>query len=293
MKSQNFGVEIELTGITREAAANVIATYFGTSARYVGEGYQTWMATDAQGRRWKAMRDGSIRPERKTGNANIDEYRCEVVTPILQYTDIDDLQEIVRRLRKGGAIANESCGIHIHVGAERFSVQQLRNVANLVASRETMIAHALGISERRLGRWCQFSDKRFMAELNKAKPSSRAAMQRLWYNGHDGSHNHYDSSRYRILNFHATWTKGTVEFRCFNGTTHAGVIKAYVQFCLAVMHQAYTQRSASYKPVVTDNEKYSFRCWLLRLGLIGDEFKTARLHLMKNLEGCSAWRHVA
>ena len=38
------------------------------------------------------------------------------------------------------------------------------------------------------------------------------------------------------------------------------------------------------------NEKYTFRTWLLRLGLIGDEFKTARHHLLKNLDGCIAWK---
>lgn len=40
-------------------------------------------------------------------------------------------------------------------------------------------------------------------------------------------------------------------------------------------------------------EKYAFRCWMLRLGLIGDEFKTCRHHLLKNLTGNAAWRHAA
>jgi hypothetical protein len=36
--------------------------------------------------------------------------------------------------------------------------------------------------------------------------------------------------------------------------------------------------------------KYDFRCFLLSLGLIGDEFKTARLHLLKRLGGSAAWK---
>lgn len=95
------------------------------------------------------------------------------------------------------------------------------------------------------------------------------------------------------MNLHATFTKGTVEFRLFNSTTHAGEIKAYIQFCLAVSHQALTQKSASPRRTVTDNEKYAFRCWMLRLGLIGNEFKTCRLYFLKHLEGNSAWRHGA
>lgn len=104
---------------------------------------------------------------------------------------------------------------------------------------------------------------------------------------------HYNSTRYHGLNLHATFTKGTVEFRLFNSTLHAGEVKAYIQFCLAVTHQALVQKKASSRRTETDNEKYAFRCWMLRLGLIGTEFKTCRLHFLKHLEGNSAWRNRA
>ncbi len=41
---------------------------------------------------------------------------------------------------------------------------------------------------------------------------------------------------------------------------------------------------------MSDNEKYTFRVWLLRLGMIGDEFKTARKHLLDHLDGNIAWK---
>jgi hypothetical protein len=87
--------------------------------------------------------------------------------------------------------------------------------------------------------------------------------------------------------------KGTVEFRAFNGNLHAGKIKAYIQFCLAITAQALNQRSASPVKTQSTNEKYTFRVWLLRLGMIGDEFKTARKHLLDHLEGCIAWKDPA
>jgi hypothetical protein len=292
MKNQRFGIEIELTGITREAAANIIASYFGTSAKHEGGSYQVWSAKDRQGRTWKAMHDASISPRLQNGQIASREYACEIVSPILNYEDIESLQEIVRLLRKAGAIANESCGIHVHVDAAPFTAKQLRNLANLFASREQMIAHALDIKASRQ-RYCQLSESRFMERINQQKTPTMDSFAATWYNGNDERHIHYSSTRYRMLNFHSTFSKGTVEFRCFNSTTHAGAIKSYIQFCLAVTHQAQTQRSATYRSVITDNEKYAFRCWLLRLGLIGDEFKTARFHLMKHLEGNSAWRHVA
>ena len=88
-----------------------------------------------------------------------------------------------------------------------------------------------------------------------------------------------------MLNLHATFTKGTIEFRLFqfaepadgkrNGL-HAGEMKAYIQLCLAMSQLAKMVRTASPKPQQTDNEKYAMRCWMLRLGFIGDEFATAR-----------------
>ena len=57
---------------------------------------------------------------------------------------------------------------------------------------------------------------------------------------------------------------------------------------------SYCQASyASPKPQQTDNEKYAMRCWMLRLGFIGDEFETAREILLKNMDGNAAWRQDA
>lgn len=55
IKDQCFGVEVEMTGITREQAAHALADYFGTSPQYLGTGYDTWGATDPEGKVWKLM----------------------------------------------------------------------------------------------------------------------------------------------------------------------------------------------------------------------------------------------
>ena len=60
MRTQRFGIEIELTGITREDAAKVIAEYFGTESYYIGTYYKTYGAKDRKGREWKATFDSSI-----------------------------------------------------------------------------------------------------------------------------------------------------------------------------------------------------------------------------------------
>lgn len=292
IKNQNFGVEIELTGITRETAAKVIATYYGTTSRYLGTVYQTYGAADRKGRTWKAMRDGSINTQRKVNGQIVyanDDYSCEIVTPILQYADIEDLQNVVRALVKAGAIANSSCGIHIHVDGANHTPESLTRLLNFATGRQDLFYEALNIGAR-ANRWCHKISPELFKAMKQADKSKSAA-ERIWYSsandGYTGGidHQHYNSTRYHGINLHAFFTKGTVEFRLFNGTTHAGKIKAYIQFCLAMSAWAittdtdrlYFKSCASYTK--EQKEALMFRVLVNRLGMKGPEFKTARLHL--------------
>ena len=268
MKNQTIGVEIEMNHITRERAARLAADFFGTN-RYENtagrNGYCTWSAWDAQGREWKFQRDVSI--------AGADSEKCELVTPILKYEDIETLQELVRKLRKAGAI-----------------------------SHAELIADALKIDSGRMHRYCRTVNPKFIEQINKKKPTTMAQLADIWYtsNGADyGRNQHYNDSRYHMLNYHATFTKGTIEFRLFqfdkpaNGKKnglHAGQLKSYIQLCLALSEMAKGLRTASPKPQQTENPKFAMRTWLIRLGLVGEEFATARNFLTKNLDGDAAFR---
>ena len=296
LKEQRFGIEIEMTGITRSAAAEVVAEYFGTRTRYLGTYYDTYAALDSEGRQWKFMSDSSIEAQKKIGGRKEragPEYKTEMVSPICQYGDIVSIQEIIRKLKEHGALVNPSCGIHVHIDASPFDARTLRNITNIMAAKEDLIYKALDVSVARQHRWCQPVNQRFLDELNRKKPKTLDGVERIWYGGASRSDEHYDSSRYHCLNLHSVFQKGTVEFRLFNGTLHAGKVKAYIQFCLAIGAQALNQSCASRRKTQTTNEKYTFRTWLLRLGLNGDEFATARQHLLKNLPGCIAWRDPA
>ena len=296
MKEQRFGIEIEMTGVTREQAAKVAAEYFGTASHYDGTCYDAYSALDSQGRKWKFMSDSSITAQKKSGRQIVsapNEYRTEMVSPICCWEDIQTVQELIRKLREAGAITNGSCGIHVHIDASPFDANTLRNITNIMAAKEDMIYKALQVTVDRQHRWCKPVESRFLEELNRRRPKTLDQVSSIWYNGGDGSHEHYHDSRYHCLNLHSVFQKGTVEFRLFNSTTHAGKIKAYIQLCMAISAQALNQRCASRTKTQTTNEKYTFRTWLLRLGLIGDEFKTARLHLLEHLDGCIAWRDPA
>ena len=279
MKKQTIGVEVEMNNITREKAARVAARYFGTH-RYENtagrNGYSTWSAWDAQGREWKFQKDVSI--------AGPDSEKCEMVTPILTYSDIETLQELIRQLRHAGAKsdATRGCGVHIHIGAKGHTPQTLRNLANIMASHESLIADALNLDHGRMGRYCRTVDPRFLEQVNRRKPTTMTQLADIWYSSHDANcsrSHHYNDSRYHMLNYHATFTKGTVEFRLFQfdeptgerrGGLHAGQLKSYIQLCLALSQMAKTVKTASPKPQQNENPKYAMRTWLLRLGFIGD-----------------------
>ena len=300
LKNQTIGVEIEMNSITREKAAQIAADFFGTGrSRNTASrnGYSTWSAWDGDGREWKFQKDVSI--------AGPDSEKCELVTPILRYGDIETLQELIRQLRHAGAKSDASrgCGVHIHIGANGHTAQTLRNLANIMASHESLIAEALDLDHRRMSRYCRTVDPRFLEQVNKKKPTTMTQLADIWYTSHGanyGRDQHYNDSRYHMLNYHATFTKGTVEFRLFQfdapttdrrGGLHAGQLKSYIQLCLALSQMAKEVKTASPKPQQNENPKYAMRTWLLRLGIIGDEFATARDILTRRLSGDAAFRN--
>lgn len=300
MKAQTIGVEVEMNSLSRRAAAKAAAEFFGTNhfeETAWTDGYETWSAWDQQGRKWKFSKDISI--------SGPDFQKCEMITPILRYDDMDLLQGLIRKLRKEGAKsdATRGCGVHIHIGAAGHTPQTLRNLANIMASHEQLLIDALKIDSSRVHSYCRTVNHHFLDRLNKEKPSSWDGLADIWYTENQatvGRNQHYNSSRYHMLNLHATFTKGTVEFRLFqfdppadgkqNGL-HAGQLKAYIQLCLALSQAAKEAKSASPKQPQVDNPKYAMRTWLLRLGFIGEEFATARDILTRNLTGDAAFRH--
>ena len=85
-------------------------------------------------------------------------------------------------------------------------------------------------------------------------------------------------------------TEEKINFTWFPYTTDSDEIAAYTQFISRLCDMARDAKRVSSKPTETDNDKYAFRCFLLRLGFIGKEYKTARKILLRNLTGNSAFR---
>ena len=288
-----------MTGLSRQQAAEAVAALFGATAIHSRSSrtYDPWEVTDNEGKTWRFVFDASIRATHRSGRRQLstgdDTYKVEMNSPKLEYAEMEKLQEVVRSLRRAGGIVNDSCGMHVHVDASKHTPQSLKNVLSIMYSKEDILFAALKVNPARIDSYCQAVDEPILEEIRKLP--SGASMDQLkdrWYQGRDGSDYHYHSSRYRACNMHSVFYHGTIEWRLFNSTLHAGEAKANIILAMAISAQGINQKYTQFrKTPIGDNPAFTFRTFLLRLGLIGPEYKNVRMHLLKNLPGDKAWRH--
>ena len=282
LSERTFGVELEYEGITQEKAARTVARVLGSEARYEGYHLHNWVIPTADGRKWQVVSDGSL-----CGGA-------EVVTPILTYADMNTLQDVVRALRKAGAKANIRTGLHVHVGAADFTAKNVANLIKTFYRQECLVLKAAGTVSERLGHYTRPTDRRFVDRICAMATPTMDAINTAWFGTFTPHPQHYNPARYRTLNISPLWeAKRTFELRFLNGTTHAGEVRAGVEFALLLAIRAKSAKAASgrrQRPAGGMDEKYAMRCFLIRLGANGPLFKTLRHHFGKHMGGRAAWR---
>ena len=291
MFETNFGLEVEFSGITRKAAAEIVAKVVN------GTVYSSNEIRAADGRIWKVVFDSSVGAFRKQGGrvtpVSSDDYKCELVSPILTYTqDIGTVQTLVRKLRKEGAIAPDTAGIHVHLDGANHTPQTIKNFVNIIFSKNDLLYKALLIKGERQ-QYCKKMDDYLVERMNREKPRTFEQIADIWYAGFRESRTwRYHNSRYYFLNLHSFFRGNhTVELRGYNSELHAGKVRAYIVLSLALNHQALSQRNASCQRVQAENPRFAMRTYLNRIGLIGEEFKSCRDHLCAHLDGNGAWRY--
>jgi hypothetical protein len=278
MKGLKFGVEIETVRLSLTGIAATVAAALGGQI----DRHNQYNVIDQQGRTWKAVPDGSLSGP----------HSGELVSPILTYEDMERLQTVVRALRAAGAKTDRSCGLHIHVGAETFDAGALVRLLKMVHKQERLIEKALGTQPARLGHYCRPIDAAVMERIEQRAPRTIEEVKTAWYGRAGVVPSRYCQTRYRGLNMNSYFFRKTIEIRAFEGTLHAGELKSCVQFALALAAKALTSKSANgrRRDYQERSSRYDFRVFLLGLGFIGEEFKTARLHLTKRLQGSAAWK---
>lgn len=289
-RSGRFGIEIETTGATRGDVARAIQSVVGGEVRHVGSPacFDPYEITDSRSRVWRVVADSSL-SDTPPGK------RAEIVSPILSYTDLPELQQVIRSVRQAGAKSSRQAGVHVHLDCSEFDGKSLINLAKLYHKQEALILKAFGVSEERMNRYAKPMNPEFISRIEKCKKRDVSVINSLWYGRHRENPGRYDPQRYFAVNFTSYLVRGSVEFRLFEFPTeklHAGMVRAWVIFVLALGVRAQNSRCTSSRKRVYDPEtaRFDFRVFLLHLGLIGTDYKVVRAHLLRLLPGDSAFR---
>jgi hypothetical protein len=150
----------------------------------------------------------------------------------------------------------------------------LRNLINMIYSKQELIQKSLGISG-------YIINEDFVKGINKAEIHTLEELKREADNIGKGN----------CKGIEFDFENKKISFKFINKEADAEKIKAYTQFIELLDQSAKELKHASAKVSVTDNPKFTFRVFLIRLGMVGDEYKTTRKILLKNLEGNAAFRY--
>jgi len=236
-----FGIELELVGLDTRQSAQVL----------VRAGIQAQAETYNHNTRphWKVVHDGSLRTEFQ-GHAT-----AEVVSPILNVTDFEQLRKVTNALKEAGARVNGSCGTHVHIGGFDLAPDKVYRGAsywNLVQH----MTDGLVAPSRRGGQWAR--------RLNTEELDAIAR----------GRFGYVD--RYRAFNVTPIDRIGTIEFRQHQGTLNASKLWAWADYCQAVTN--YAQQADR---LVIPNDLADLLAMLTEEGHLRDE---SRVYLQQHAE---------
>ena len=176
--------------------------------------------------------------------------RCVLVSPLLAYEDMDDLLCLLREVRSAtGVEGGPSCGMRVYAFLGEGNWLAKVNLRNLFCSKRALLFKALE------------------TDLEAFRPGAQERIDRIVF-GEEGL--------CEVFPYDAASSLDPDEAR------------ATLQLALAAAAQAVNQERVSAKPGKAENERYAFRCWMVRMGLIGDEYKSMRRRFLKRLPGDSA-----
>lgn len=168
-------------------------------------------------------------------------------------------------------VAEGITGIEVTVPIDGHTAISLGNLINTLYSKQNLLKKALEYD-------ADFVTEEIVTAINETKAGSIEEFESI-------------VSKLECEGITFNFQQSTITFRCFGteGTTEN--VKAYTQLVGLLNQYVKTLKYASTKVKATDNEKFTFRVWLNRIGMIGDEYKETRKLLLQNLTGNSAFRY--
>ena len=167
----------------------------------------------------------------------------------------------------------ETTTFEVAVPMEGHTGITLNNLVNMVYSKQALIKKSLGITENII-------EDDFCSNINGGKMETIEDFKKA-IDGIGETHCPGITFDFSI---------NSITFKFFKWEASPEKIKAYTQLAALLNQSAKALKHASAKSKETDNDKFTFRVWLIRLGMVGDGYKGARKVLLEKLEGNSAFR---
>lgn len=248
MRWKKYCIDMDMTGITRKAAAEILADIFQTEYNFQSD-ENCYEVKDSTDKTWHIYSSDSIKAERYNGEKVVGAnymYQVKLLSPFLYENEFPMLEKALEQLELRGAIVNDSMKMNLLLdvsGIENWEQYQT-NLGNLSESKGELFQKALDIL---------FSQ---VADTSQGKKN------------------------------------GVISFPYFKSTLNKKELLSDIQFAQIVSSFAENNRTVSQKKSENQNDKFMMRTWLVRAGMVGEEYKFARKMLTKNLEGNSAWQKM-
>ena len=196
--NRTFGIEIEFVGLCRFEAERVI------NARDVDCRVEHYNHTTQ--RYWKIVTDASLRP--------VNGHAYELVSPILTGdAGVAELKTVLDAINEAGAQVNVSCGLHVHLGCQDMTMNQIATLYERYAAYESQIDSIMPRSRRGNARWA-----RSLANMTERVKGCADKHEAEWFD------------RYYKINLSNVARRGAIEFRQHSGTTDFVKISNWLAF---------------------------------------------------------------
>lgn len=187
----------------------------------------------------------------------------------------DSLRPVLDALTTAGATAEGNSTVTL--GMDGHNGNTLRNLANLIWAKQDLIQKALARPDAIL-------PESLVTALNAVPIETLEDFAKVVNDGIDSGAIQGESG----LDFDLT--QKSISFSFANATLDADEVGAFITLCQQISLQAQKQKFSSIRQKESANDKYSMRCFLLKLGFIGAEYKTERKKLLSRLSGNAAFR---
>ena len=246
MDTRTIGIEVEMTGILRSKAAEVVGSFFNAYPQSITR--LNYAVKDNLGRKWHIKYDDSIILLVNNGNELIptsdEAYAIEIISPVLKVDGIKTMLMVMDSLRHTGGIVSESCGLHVHIGGEGHNAESIRRLLVTTHAYQARLNATLNINPKRRA-YCGFPRDEIVERIKALEHPALSDIEDAWYYGNKkGKNRHLNNIRRQFVNLHSFFNGiGTVEFRGFNATLDSSEIEKFVNIALAIDEAGRTANS--------------------------------------------------